>query len=55
MLSETFWIAFITSITATIVLAIKMCFKSKCYKIDCFLCTIYRDTDHETNDEQTKL
>ena len=47
MLSEVFWIAFISSMTALCLGIARMAYKSKCKEVTCFCCKIVRDVEIE--------
>jgi len=47
----TFWISFISITSGVIVLALKMCFKSKCDSVKCFCFELHRNTEQETDIE----
>lgn len=47
----TFWISFISITSGVIVLALKLCLKSKCDSVKCFCFEIHRNTNQETDIE----
>jgi hypothetical protein len=57
MLSETFWVAFISTASAMIIKLASLCFKSKCK--ECIICggriRIIRDIDAETKENEFEL
>lgn len=57
MLSETFWVAFISTASAMIIKLASLCFKSKCK--ECIVCggriRILRDIDAETKENEFEL
>ena len=55
MLSEVFWIAFITTITGMIIKLCSMAYKSKCKEIACCCMKIIRDTEAEEKEEEFKI
>lgn len=55
MLSEVFWVAFITTITGMIIKLSSMCYKSKCSKVTCCGVTIERDIAAEEKEEEFRL
>ena len=55
MLSEVFWIAFITTITGMIIKLCTMAYKSKCKEIACCCIKIIRDTEAEEKEEEFKI
>ena len=50
-LTEGYLILLTTSSFAFLALAMKMCLKSKCDKVECFCFKIHRNTDQETDVE----
>lgn len=50
-LTEGYLILLTTSSFAFFALAMKMCLKSKCDKVECFCFKIHRNTDQETDVE----
>jgi hypothetical protein len=55
MLSEVFWVAFITTITGMVIKLCSMAYKSKCKVIDCCCIKIIRDTDAEEKEEEFRV
>lgn len=57
MLSEVFWVAFVTTASATVIKLASLCFKSKCK--ECELCggriKIIRDVDAETKEREFEI
>lgn len=47
MLSEVFWVAFITTASATAIKCFAMLYKSKCREVDCGCIKIVRDLEAE--------
>jgi hypothetical protein len=47
MLSEVFWVAFITTISGVIIKLCSMAYKSKCKEVSCCCIKIVRDTETE--------
>jgi hypothetical protein len=47
MLSEVFWIAFVSSTTALVLGIARMAYKSKCTTVDCCCIKIVRDVQTE--------
>lgn len=47
MLSEVFWVAFITTVSGVIIKCAAMAYKSKCKEIHCCCITIVRDLEAE--------
>lgn len=56
-LSEVFWVAFVTTASATLIKLASLCFKSKCK--ECELCggriRIIRDVDAETREREFEI
>jgi len=55
MLSEVFWVAFITTISGMIIKLCSMAYKSKCKEIACGCIKIVRDTDAEEKEEEFRI
>lgn len=55
MLSEVFWIAFITTISGVLIKLCSMAYKSKCKEIVCCCMKIIRDTEAEEKEEEFKI
>lgn len=54
MLSEVFWVAFVTTITGMVIKLASMCYKSKCKEFSFCCFKIIRDTEvEEREDENT--
>ena len=51
MLSEVFWVAFITTVSGVIIKCAAMAYKSKCKEIHCCCITIVRDLEAEARAE----
>ena len=51
MLSEVFWVAFITTVSGIIIKCATMAYKSKCKEIHCCCITIVRDLEAEARAE----
>lgn len=47
MLSEVFWVAFITTMSATMIKCFAMLYKSKCREVQCCCIKIVRDLEAE--------
>lgn len=47
MLSEVFWVAFITTMSATLIKCFAMLYKSKCREVQCCCIKIVRDLEAE--------
>lgn len=52
-LSESFWVAFIATISAMFGLTLRMCLRSRCSDVECLCLKVHRDTDLESQ-EQTQ-
>jgi hypothetical protein len=55
MLSEVFWVAFTTTITAMIIKLCSMAYKSKCKEVVCGCIKIIRDTEAEEKEEEFRI
>jgi hypothetical protein len=55
MLSEVFWVAFITTISAMIIKLSSMAYKSKCKEVVCCCLKIIRDTSAEEKEEEFRV
>ncbi len=55
MLSEVFWVAFITTVTAMIIKLASMCYKSKCKEVQFCCFKIVRDTESEEKEEEYRM
>lgn len=55
MLSEVFWVAFITTVSGIIIKCAAMAYKSKCKEIHCCCITIVRDLEAEARAEALEL
>jgi hypothetical protein len=51
MLSEVFWVAFITTMSGIIIKLAAMAYKSKCREVECCCIKIVRDIDAEARAE----
>lgn len=51
-LSESFWVAFIATISAMFGLSLRMCLRSRCDQVDCLCFKIHRDTHLEHDEAQ---
>jgi hypothetical protein len=47
MLSEVFWVAFISTMSATLIKCFAMLYKSKCREVECCCIKIVRDLEAE--------
>lgn len=52
-LSEVFWISFVASTLTFLGIAVRMCYKSKCVKLECCCMKIQRDV--ETEERETEF
>ena len=55
MLSEVFWVAFISTITGFLIKVCSMAYKSKCKEVVCCCLKIIRDTDAEEKEEEFRM
>ena len=55
MLSEVFWVAFVTTITGMIIKLVSMAYKSKCKEVACGCIKIIRDTEAEEKEEEFRI
>jgi hypothetical protein len=55
MLSEVFWVAFITTVSGIIIKCAAMAYKSKCKEIHCCCIVIIRDLEAEARAEALEL
>ena len=55
MLSEVFWVAFITTISGMIIKLVSMAYKSKCKEVACCCLKIIRDTEAEEKEEEFRI
>lgn len=55
MLSEVFWVAFITTISGMIIKLVSMAYKSKCKEVACCCIKIIRDTDLEEKENEFEI
>jgi len=52
MLTEVFLSLIVTSAVGLIIALARMCYKSKCYEVDCFCIKIKRDTQQEEEEHK---
>lgn len=55
MLSEVFWVAFITTMSATLIKCGAMLYKSKCREVECCCIKIVRDIEAEATSEALEV
>ena len=55
MLSEVFWVAFITTMSATLIKCFAMLYKSKCREVECCCIKIVRDIEAEAFAEALEI
>ena len=55
MLSEVFWVAFITTATGFLIKLCSMAYKSKCKEVACCCLKIIRDTEAEEKEEEFRI
>lgn len=51
-LTETFWVAFIATISAMFGLSLRMCLRSRCDQVDCLCLKVHRAVDLESQEHQ---
>lgn len=52
MLSEVFWVSFVSALTASFALTLRMCLRSRCDRVDCLCIKIHRAVDLESMEAQ---
>jgi len=55
MLSEVFWVAFITTISGVIIKLCSMAYKSKCKEVACCCIKIVRDIEAEEKETEFRI
>jgi hypothetical protein len=55
MLSEVFWVAFITTISGMIIKLVSMAYKSKCKEVSCCCIKLVRDVDLEEKENEFEI
>lgn len=55
MLSEVFWTFLISTVCGVVLATARMCYKSKCKEVDFCCLHIVRDTDAETEFDNTHI
>ena len=55
MLSEVFWIAFITTISGVIIKLCSMAYKSKCKEVSCCCIKLVRDVELEEKENEFEI
>jgi hypothetical protein len=55
MLSEVFWVAFITTVSGMIIKLASMAYKSKCREATCCCLKIVRDVETEEKEEEFRI
>jgi hypothetical protein len=55
MLSEVFWVAFITTISGVIIKLCSMAYKSKCKEVSCCCIKLVRDVELEEKENEFEL
>lgn len=55
MLSETFYVFVVASVSALLGIILKVCYDSKCTEIDCLCIKIKRDTAGEISEDLYKI
>lgn len=55
MLSEVFWVAFVTTVSGMVIKLASMCYKSKCKEVQFCCVKIIRDTESEEKEEEFRI
>jgi hypothetical protein len=55
MLSEVFWVAFITTISGVVIKLASMAYKSKCKEFSLCCCSVKRDVDLEERENEFEI
>ena len=55
VLTEVFWVTFITTVTGMLIKLASMCYKSKCVQVDVCCIKIVRDTAAEEKEEEHRI
>jgi len=55
MLSEVFWIAFVTTLSGVLIKLASLAYRSKCKEVSCCCIKIVRDTEAEVEEEENRL
>jgi hypothetical protein len=55
VLTEVFWVTFITTVTGMVIKLASMCYKSKCIQVDVCCIKIVRDTAAEEKEEEHRI
>jgi hypothetical protein len=55
MLSEVFWVAFITTISGVIIKLCSMAYKSKCKEVSCCCIKLVRDVELEEKENEFEI
>jgi len=55
MLSEVFWVAFITTMSGCLIKVISMAYKSKCKEVECCCMKIVRDVALEEKENEFEI
>jgi hypothetical protein len=55
MLSEVFWVAFITTISGMIIKLCSMAYKSKCKEVSCCCIKLVRDVELEEKEDEFRI
>ena len=55
MLSEVFWVAFVSTMSAMVIKLTSMCYKSKCKEVELCCLKIVRDTSTEEKEEEFRM
>lgn len=55
MLTEVFWVTFVTTVCGMLIKLASMCYKSKCKEVDICCLKIIRDTVAEEKEEEYRI
>lgn len=55
MLSEVFWVAFITTVSGVVIKLASMAYKSKCKECNCFGIIVKRDVELEEKENEFEI
>lgn len=55
MLTEVFWVSFVSTVTGMIIALARICYKSKCRQVDICCVHVFRDTALEVQEEANRV
>ena len=55
MLTEVFWVSFVSTVTGMIIALARICYKSKCRQVDICCVHVFRDTVLEVQEEANRI